>query len=100
MFHLDRVFLKGQDTFHLMIRKLAHITEYFILGGLWAWTFFQNHFRFWIVILLGLLIACADESIQIISVDRGPSIIDALLFDYCSFVIGAFMTRRVFKLYR
>lgn len=84
------------DTFHIIIRKLAHITEYLILGGLWTWAFTVNHFKIWILLLLGLAISTLDETIQIISINRGPSVFDALVYDFCSFALGVFLTKTFF----
>jgi len=89
---------KGNVTHH-MVRKLAHFTEYFVLGvelsSLFAikklHTDVPGRVPMWLLIfLIGLSVASVDESIQIFSNERGPSITDVLL-DFsgvvCAFVI-------------
>lgn len=84
------------DTFHTIIRKLAHITEYFLMGVSWMITFHQFAWKYHFIWFLGLCIACMDEGIQLFSLDRGPSIVDVLLFDYLSFVLGVFVFLGIF----
>lgn len=84
------------EAFHTIIRKLAHITEYFILGGLWVSTFHSFKWKLGYALILGLVIASLDETIQIFSIDRGPSIVDILLFDYVGYFIGGFISIRIF----
>lgn len=81
---------KGNVTEHL-VRKIAHFTEFFILGALM--TVFLNvrerrRFRY-LGIALGAcaLSAAIDETIQIFSANRGPSVADALL-DTCGAAAG------------
>lgn len=76
------------DTLHLIVRKCAHVGEYAILGIAYGITGSHFKFKYYLIILLGLAIALLDESIQILSIDRGPSIIDVLLFDFPGFLIG------------
>ncbi len=65
------------------IRKLAHFSEYFLLGGESVLFFFIDDFRFslqkfWNAFSFSVLIAVTDESIQIIS-GRGPMVQDILI---------------------
>ena len=84
------------DTFHLYIRKLAHITEFFILGVLWLSTFYLFKWNITLAIFLGLLIASLDEGIQLFIVDRGPSLIDLLVFDFLGYLLGQGFVRLFF----
>ena len=63
-----------------LLRKLAHFTEFAWLGFLLAWLASLKGERgfhaFAPALLGGLLTACIDESIQLITPDRGPSLVD------------------------
>ena len=79
---LSPIFGKDFLTPHV-VRKAAHFTEFFILGVLGSSflrsigkeSFFAESYAF----LCGLAVAVIDETIQIISPDRGPSVKDVLL---------------------
>ena len=62
------------------LRKLAHFSEFACLGLLLAWLFRllrqRGFHRFTLPLLCGMIAACADETIQIFSPQRGPSVID------------------------
>lgn len=73
------------NTMHVVIRKSAHVTEYIILGIAWFETFKAYELSFSWVLVTGMVIAASDETIQIFAIDRGPSFIDALLFDFAPF---------------
>jgi VanZ family protein len=65
-------------------------------------TSYQFKINRYVIIIPGLIIALIDEGIQIISVDRGPSLIDALLFDFPGYLIGIFIIvmfyKKIFKI--
>lgn len=82
------------ETFHTIIRKLAHISEYLFMGYFWMVTFYKFKIKIGYVFALGLLIASLDETIQLFSLDRGPSVVDVLLYDYLSFFVGAFLSTK------
>jgi len=86
------------DVLHLVVRKCAHVGEYAILGILYMITGISFHLKRWIIISLGLVIALVDEGIQILSIERGPSFVDALLFDFPGFLIGVFITYAIYKI--
>jgi VanZ family protein len=81
-------FTEHLDTFHSIVRKSAHVAEYFLLGIAWTKTAILFHWRLWPMILLGLTIALFDEGVQLIAIDRGPSLLDALFFDVPGFLLG------------
>ena len=85
------------DTLHLVIRKCAHIGEYAILGILYSLTARQFHIKTVIIIFCGLAVAFIDEGIQLLSINRGPSIIDTLLFDFPGFLLGFYMMLFIHK---
>ena len=64
----------------VLLRKLAHITEFACLGLLLCWFFrLQGQtgiHRVTLPLLCGILAACVDESIQIFSPGRSSSLID------------------------
>ena len=76
---------KGNVTLHL-VRKLAHFTEFFALGGILALLMpFSWRGRI-LSASFGLLTGFLDESIQMFS-DRGDQIIDVWL-DYAGVLCG------------
>ena len=74
-----------------LLRKLAHLSEFACLGFLLAWYAWlrgERSFHLLCAALLGgLLTACVDESIQMLTPDRGPSLVDVWI-DTCGVVIG------------
>jgi len=79
------------DDLHIFVRKSAHITEYFILGISWFFTGKYWGLSFIKILVIGLLIASIDEIIQISATDRGPSILDTLLFDFIPYTVSAYI---------
>lgn len=72
----------GVDTFSFWIRKLAHFTEYFILGVLLFMTYqhrFQTKMLLVIIFLQGLITASIDETIQLFTPNRSGEIRDVLI---------------------
>lgn len=71
------------ETFHLMVRKLAHFTEYFILGLLTFLALVQYPISFKrkliVIFIFGLMFACLDEAIQIFIDGRAGSVRDVLI---------------------
>ena len=70
----------GAQTLHLVIRKMAHFTEFTCLGTLLTWLFGMTGEKkghlVCMPLLCGLLAACVDETIQIFVPDRGPALTD------------------------
>jgi VanZ family protein len=69
--------------YHGIIRKLAHLTEYAVLGFLASRAFFRTtvlrkHF-WWMAILLVVLVASSDEFNQSFNPDRTSSPVDVLI---------------------
>ena len=75
--HLDET---GAEKLHFAIRKMAHFTEFACLGALLCWFFGMTGEKgahlICMPLLFGLLTACVDETIQVFTPDRGPSLID------------------------
>lgn len=75
--HLDE---QGAETLHLVIRKMAHFTEFTCLGLLLTWQFGmmgeKKGHLFCMPLFCGMAAACVDETIQVFTPDRGPSLID------------------------
>jgi len=76
------------DTLHTIVRKGAHMFEYFLLGVSWAVSFILLRIDPRYLLILAVMIPLTDEGIQIFSTDRGPSLIDAFGFDFPGFFIG------------
>lgn len=72
----------SMDNFSLLIRKLAHFTEYFILGLLWFGIYisYQKHnWLPWVVVIQGFIAACVDEIIQLYTPNRSGEFRDVLI---------------------
>ena len=74
---------------HFVVRKMAHFTEYTVLGALMFLLFVKPDGRSRYLLPAGLCLAAAgvDEGIQILALDRGPALRDVLL-DFCGSCIG------------
>ena len=68
----------GADVLHLLIRKAAHFTEFASLGALITWRrrLSGRQKTVALPILWGMAAAVVDESIQMFTPDRGPSLTD------------------------
>lgn len=68
----------GAEILHLLIRKAAHFTEFACLGALLAWRcrMAGERHKMAFPALLGMAAAVVDESIQMFTPDRGPSLTD------------------------
>lgn len=85
------------EVLHLVIRKAAHVTEYGVLGILYALTFLSFRLPLWAAVAAGFAVALADEASQFLSEGRGPSLVDALVFDFPGFLAGAGITGWLFQ---
>ncbi|MGM9615569.1 MAG: VanZ family protein [Oscillospiraceae bacterium] len=74
-----------------LVRKLAHFSEYALLGVLMYWLFLKPNGRGRVVLsaLLCLSAACVDEGIQIFAIERGPALKDVIL-DFAGSCAGIF----------
>ncbi|MBP3672836.1 MAG: VanZ family protein [Oscillospiraceae bacterium] len=79
------------DTVHTLIRKMAHFTEFACLGALLCWRFGmageQGAKLAYLPVLWGMAVALTDESIQLFTPDRGPSLADVWI-DTCGAAAG------------
>ena len=81
------------------IRKIAHFSEYFLLGGETVFLFSPGGFRlslqrFWNALSFSVVTAVIDESIQILS-GRGPAVLDVLI-DSSGALCGILMVGLIF----
>ena len=80
-----------EDTFHNYVRKAAHFTEFTALGfslmGLSDCLPWKKKQRLLMPLLVSLLVAATDETIQFFSPLRGPGVSDVLL-DFCGATFG------------
>jgi VanZ family protein len=86
------------DTFHWIVRKFAHVIEFMLLGYFYSSAALPNRKWLVIVVVLGLVVALTDETIQRFFEGRGPSIFDAFVFDFSGFLIGGFLTLKINKI--
>ena len=67
-------------TGHSILRKAAHLTEFFCLGSCLSWLTWMIYRRkagiFLLPLLAGFLTACIDETIQCFVPGRGPGWLD------------------------
>ena len=84
-----------------LLRKIAHVTEFACLGFLTArlgWLKGERGRHLISLALLGgLLTACIDESIQLLTPERGPSLVDVWI-DTFGVVMGIIMLFVINKL--
>jgi len=71
-------------TLHVIIRKLGHFTEYFLLGmstfHLISFYTLKKQLRWISTLLIGLLISSTDESLQrFVTTNRSGSVLDVML---------------------
>ena len=80
-----------------IVRKLAHLTEFTILGGV-LYAILRRYITYGTVIKtigLGMLIACLDEFIQLFSPGRSSQFSD-ILIDTVGIVIGILVVKLVY----
>ena len=79
------------DIVHLMIRKLAHLTECACLSALISWHLRlvkeKSVHQMLLAVLLAMAAALVDETIQLYTPDRGPSLVDVWI-DTLGAVLG------------
>lgn len=82
-----------------LVRKLAHFTEYAALGWLLGWRVAMAGKKPALALILGVLCACLDETIQIFAPDRGPGLADVLLdsFGVLAGILVLHLGHTVFK---
>ena len=66
-----------------IVRKGAHMAEFFLLSCCWCGVFWQRAHRFWAycvyILFAGLLTACCDEWIQLFSDGRASEVCDVFI---------------------
>ena len=70
-----------------LLRKLAHFSEFAMLGMLLSWLFGMLRRKPYWAAALGFFTACVDETIQRFVPDRGPSLVDVGI-DTCGVLTG------------
>ena len=93
----------GLEISSFWVRKAAHFCAFALLGALLSLFFGEGkklrHFPFSCILLSVLLIACADETIQLFPVGRSSELRDVWI-DFCGGATGMvalFTLRRLFK---
>lgn len=69
------------ELVHFLVRKAAHFTEYFILGTLLSLTVREAKWQRVLLApwLMGTVVACCDETIQLFSDGRAGQITDVMI---------------------
>ena len=83
----------------LLLRKLAHFSEFACLGLLLSWRFLilESRYQFPLPLLCGILAAMTDETIQVFVSERGPSVIDVWI-DFAGVLTGSCLLLLVHRL--
>ena len=88
---LLRIPVDFSDVVHLIIRKLAHLTEFACLSALISWHLRlvneKSVHQILLAVLLAMAAALVDETIQLFTPDRGPSLVDVWI-DTLGAVLG------------
>ena len=88
---LLRIPADASDMVHLLIRKLAHLTEFACLSALISWHLRlvkeKKIHQILLAVLLAMAAALLDETIQLYTPDRGPSLVDVWI-DTLGAVLG------------
>lgn len=96
---IDLVKLLGSDFANFIIRKIAHVTEYFILFLLFYNAFLKGSFKRPMLYssVLTVLYASSDEMHQMFVPGRGPMVRDVMI-DSMGVVIGIIIVMLVKRL--
>ena len=81
-------------TLNRIVRKLAHLTEFTILGGV-LYVVLRRYIEYGTVIKtigVGIVIACLDEFIQLFSLGRSSQVFDVLI-DTIGIIIGILVVK-------
>ena len=88
---LLRIPADASELVHLIIRKLAHLTEFACLAALISWNLGmvkeKRVHQILLAVLLAMAVALMDETIQLFAPDRGPSLVDVWI-DTLGAVLG------------
>ena len=82
-----------------LLRKIAHFTEFALLGGLLAWLFGMLKRHPGLALACGFGAACVDETIQRFVPDRGPSLRDVGI-DTCGALTGMILLQIGYRLWK
>lgn len=82
----------------MLVRKLAHFTEFAALGMCLGWLFAMLEKRKSMAFLWGGAAACVDEIIQLFVPGRGPGILDVCI-DACGVLTGLLLLTAVHSLW-
>ena len=77
-----------------IVRKLAHLTEFTILGGV-LYVVLRRYIEYGTVVKtigVGIVIACLDEFIQLFSLGRSSQVFDVLI-DTIGIIIGILVVK-------
>lgn len=88
--HVDNIKLLS-----LIIRKLAHFTEYFVLGILVANAFYKCNKKLFLAIIICVIYAISDEIHQIFVSGRSCQLLD-IIIDSLGSITGIFIYK-IFK---
>ena len=101
IFSADTMSAEQLSLFHTLIRKCAHFTEFFILGVFMCLTISQTkgRYKFIVAVILCMLVAATDETIQLFVDGRAGRIMDVMI-DSCGGLAGIWITKKVTALFK
>lgn len=82
-----------------ILRKLAHFTEFSLLGMCLAWLFGMLRRKMTWPLALGVAAACVDETIQRFVPGRGPGLKDVAI-DSCGILAGIILVQLGYTYFR
>jgi VanZ family protein len=93
------VFLKIEietNMLHFFIRKMAHFTEFFILGAIWFSYFVKIKGKQMILktMMIGFIVALIDEVLQIFVPGRAFAVMD-ILIDFLGLTCGILFIKMI-----
>lgn len=93
----------GQTQGDGLLRKVAHFTEFLALGVLFSCLYGMYRKKLWEAVTLslacGFIVACVDETIQIFSPGRNPSLFDVGI-DTCGATVGISLLWAGYTIYK
>ena len=97
--YLAPLFAPFGNKAEFVLRKLAHFSEFTLLGCLLAGLTRPETPRFWLTrpLFSGLAAACMDETIQIYSPGRASSLLDVWI-DFSGVTLGVLVSLLVYAL--
>ena len=94
---ISKIFnINNIELLSLIIRKMAHFFEYFILGILMLNVLINYNKKIYLAYIFGILYACLDEVHQLFVNGRSGQITDVLI-DSLGIILGVLLYKKIFN---